>query len=169
VWADANRTTWWGALEMRVERSGVMLVVVGPVGMPRMPGTKRLSECAPPMVAQPGLGTMAQIFWDQKFSPRSIRADAARGPRSRGVLAPRPGGQAPRTTAARGRPTLCSVPNRATGGVSTGCAWVAPDATFRLDLQGALTQISAIHRASIYRSKFNVPLQIESQGFCIVR
>ena len=168
MWADANRTTWWGALEMWVERSGVMLVVVGPVGMPRMPGTKRLSECAPPTWLSLGSAPWLKFFGTKNFR-RDRSGPTPRGDPDHGGARPRPGGEAPRTTAARGRPTLCSVPNRATGGVSTGCAWVAPDATFRLDLQGALTQISVIHRVSIYRSKFNVPLQIESQGFCVVR
>ena len=31
-------------------QGAVMLVVVGPVGLPRIPGTKRLSECAPYML-----------------------------------------------------------------------------------------------------------------------
>jgi hypothetical protein len=55
-----------------------------------------------------------------------------------------------------------------TGGLA-GCAWVASDAAFCRDLHRCAPQIPAIATRPNNRSKFNVALGIEAQGFCLVR
>jgi hypothetical protein len=65
-----------------------MLMVVGPAGMPIVADSQWLSECVPRMLAQHGPAPHGSNFLDTKIFAGSIRADAARGPRSEGVLAP---------------------------------------------------------------------------------
>ena len=52
---------------------------------------------------------------------------------------------------------------------AAGCAWVACGATFCLDLQPRAAQLSRTFAHSNNRSKFNVPLGVQAQGFCVIR
>jgi hypothetical protein len=49
-----------------------------------------------------------------------------------------------------------------------GCAWVACRAAFCRDLQPHALQLSRTFAHGNNRSKFNVPLGVEAQGFCIL-
>jgi hypothetical protein len=50
-----------------------------------------------------------------------------------------------------------------------GCAWVACDAAICHDLQRCASYISADTMGLNNRSKFNVALGIEAQGFCLIK
>src|SRR5262245_3121801 len=50
----------------------------------------------------------------------------------------------------------------------TGCAWVASTAAICHDLHSCASEMSAAMRPN-NRSKFNVALGIEAQGFCLIR
>ena len=50
-----------------------------------------------------------------------------------------------------------------------GCGWVAGDAAFCRDLQPCAALIRAIATRPNNRSKFNVALGIEAQGFCRIK
>jgi len=54
-------------------------------------------------------------------------------------------------------------------GLGTGCAGVAPRALIYSDLQGHGAQLPMRCYVSDNRSKFNVPLGVEAQGFCMIR
>jgi len=57
----------------------------------------------------------------------------------------------------------------AVAGLEIGCVWVASDAAICHDLHRCPPEMSDTAMRANNRSKFNVALGIEAQGFCMIR